>query len=366
MAATEASRGRRRAGAGESADEAASASWPKPAGCAGDRAAAPAAGPTPPKLTPALAERRAARRDRSAPEAEPRPLPNPRPLDRRSSEPPPNRPAERRRTAAAEPRAGLIEVWRQGRRHHEGAQARHGRAARAVASRARGDRDRRKATEPRRRHRRGDRRRPPMAASQGRHAGRAPARTSAVRSAAPSAARPPRRTGAPGARTVRRAARRRARAVRRPSRPASGGASDADDRRDGGQERREKQPDPNSPFAKLLALKAQLEDNARNETAGAMREDRQRLDKWLWFARFAKSRTLAAKLVADGFVRRQRPARRQSGQGARRSATSSPSRSHRTTLVVRVEDLGERRGRLRGELLYTDMDNRPHRRLRSD
>ncbi|MBN9080400.1 MAG: RNA-binding protein [Rhizobiales bacterium 62-17] len=30
---------------------------------------------------------------------------------------------------------------------------------------------------------------------------------------------------------------------------------------------------------------------------------RQRLDKWLWFARVVKSRTLAAKLVTDGFVR---------------------------------------------------------------
>jgi ATP-dependent RNA helicase SUPV3L1/SUV3 len=34
-------------------------------------------------------------------------------------------------------------------------------------------------------------------------------------------------------------------------------------RRDGGHERREKQPDPNSPFAKLLALKAQLEDSKK-------------------------------------------------------------------------------------------------------
>ncbi|HEX5867378.1 MAG TPA: S4 domain-containing protein, partial [Beijerinckiaceae bacterium] len=34
-----------------------------------------------------------------------------------------------------------------------------------------------------------------------------------------------------------------------------------------------------------------------------MREDRQRLDKWLWFARFVKSRTSAAKLVGEGFVR---------------------------------------------------------------
>jgi ribosome-associated heat shock protein Hsp15 len=29
----------------------------------------------------------------------------------------------------------------------------------------------------------------------------------------------------------------------------------------------------------------------------------QRLDKWLWFARVAKTRSLAARLVADGHVR---------------------------------------------------------------
>lgn len=31
--------------------------------------------------------------------------------------------------------------------------------------------------------------------------------------------------------------------------------------------------------------------------------ERQRLDKWLWFARVVKSRSLAAQLVIDGFVR---------------------------------------------------------------
>jgi ribosome-associated heat shock protein Hsp15 len=30
---------------------------------------------------------------------------------------------------------------------------------------------------------------------------------------------------------------------------------------------------------------------------------RQRLDKWLWFARVVKSRSLAARLVAEGHVR---------------------------------------------------------------
>jgi len=31
--------------------------------------------------------------------------------------------------------------------------------------------------------------------------------------------------------------------------------------------------------------------------------ERQRVDKWLWFARVVKTRTLAAKLVTDGYVR---------------------------------------------------------------
>jgi len=34
-----------------------------------------------------------------------------------------------------------------------------------------------------------------------------------------------------------------------------------------------------------------------------MREDHQRLDKWLWYARIVKTRTLAARLVSDGHVR---------------------------------------------------------------
>ncbi|WP_158809169.1 RNA-binding S4 domain-containing protein [Beijerinckia sp. L45] len=34
-----------------------------------------------------------------------------------------------------------------------------------------------------------------------------------------------------------------------------------------------------------------------------MDQGRQRLDKWLWFARVVKSRTLATRLVCDGHVR---------------------------------------------------------------
>ena len=40
-----------------------------------------------------------------------------------------------------------------------------------------------------------------------------------------------------------------------------------------------------------------------SESSGPAGVDRQRLDKWLWFARVMKSRTGAAKLVEDGHVR---------------------------------------------------------------
>ena len=85
-----------------------------------------------------------------------------------------------------------------------------------------------------------------------------------------------------------------------------------------------------------------------------MREDRQRLDKWLWFARFAKTRTLAAKLVAAGFVRvngerADNPAKAVAVGDVLTIAVS------RTTAVVRIEDLGERRGPApEARLLYAD------------
>ena len=87
-----------------------------------------------------------------------------------------------------------------------------------------------------------------------------------------------------------------------------------------------------------------------------MREDRQRLDKWLWFARFVKSRTLAAKLVSDGFVRIN---------GQRAETPAKPIAVGdvltvavaRTTAVVRVEALGSRRGPApEARQLYLELD----------
>ncbi len=85
-----------------------------------------------------------------------------------------------------------------------------------------------------------------------------------------------------------------------------------------------------------------------------MRDDRQRLDKWLWFARFAKSRTLAAKLVVSGYVR-------VNGQRVETPAKAIAVgdvltiASARTTVVVRVAALGARRGPAsEASLLYED------------
>ena len=74
-----------------------------------------------------------------------------------------------------------------------------------------------------------------------------------------------------------------------------------------------------------------------------MREDRRRLDQWLWFARLQKSRTLAAGLVRAGHVRVNGtrvtdPAKVLAAGDVLTLALA------RTTLVLKVENLGTRRG----------------------
>ncbi len=88
-----------------------------------------------------------------------------------------------------------------------------------------------------------------------------------------------------------------------------------------------------------------------------MREDRQRLDKWLWFCRFTKTRSLAAKVVVDGFVRingirAQDPAK---ALNVGDVVTLSLPQGVR---VVRVEKLGSRRGpAVEARGLYTDLSS---------
>ncbi|MCC0804970.1 RNA-binding S4 domain-containing protein [Methylobacterium sp. W2] len=74
-----------------------------------------------------------------------------------------------------------------------------------------------------------------------------------------------------------------------------------------------------------------------------MKPGRQRLDKWLWFTRFARSRSLAASLVEDGFVRVNGTRTDNPAKGIGIGDVVTVAAAH-VTAVVRVVDLGERRG----------------------
>ncbi len=74
-----------------------------------------------------------------------------------------------------------------------------------------------------------------------------------------------------------------------------------------------------------------------------MHDDQQRLDKWLWFARIVKSRTTAARLVSEGYVRLN---------GVRVEQAARPVKAGdvltvalpQITLVLEVVSPGTRRG----------------------
>jgi ribosome-associated heat shock protein Hsp15 len=78
-------------------------------------------------------------------------------------------------------------------------------------------------------------------------------------------------------------------------------------------------------------------------TPGHDAPSRLRIDKWLWHARVAKTRTSAARLVTDGYVR---------VNGTRIDNAAKPVKPgdvltialERTVRVYRVVDLGRRRG----------------------
>ncbi len=69
----------------------------------------------------------------------------------------------------------------------------------------------------------------------------------------------------------------------------------------------------------------------------------QRIDKWLFFARFAKSRTLAARFVEEGRVRLNRDKIESPARQVRPGDVLTLSLP-RGVVVVRVLDAGTRRG----------------------
>jgi ribosome-associated heat shock protein Hsp15 len=87
-----------------------------------------------------------------------------------------------------------------------------------------------------------------------------------------------------------------------------------------------------------------------------MRNDRQRLDKWLWFARFAKSRPAAVRLVEDGHVRVAGRRVDNPAQALKLGDVLTLALPH-ATVVVRLLSLGERRGPYEeARLLYERLD----------
>lgn len=80
-----------------------------------------------------------------------------------------------------------------------------------------------------------------------------------------------------------------------------------------------------------------------------------RIDKWLWFARFFKTRGLATKLVAAGHVRvnSDKISKPAHNVGAGDTLTFPKGNTIR---VVRVVDIGKRRGPApQAQTLYTDL-----------
>jgi ribosome-associated heat shock protein Hsp15 len=87
----------------------------------------------------------------------------------------------------------------------------------------------------------------------------------------------------------------------------------------------------------------------------ASAEPRQRIDKWLWFARLVKSRTQAQAAVTSGAVRINRQ-KIDSASHAVRVGDTLTVALHSTVRVLRVLQTGERRGpATEARLLYEEL-----------
>lgn len=90
-----------------------------------------------------------------------------------------------------------------------------------------------------------------------------------------------------------------------------------------------------------------------------MSGDAQRIDKWLWHARIARTRTLSAALVTGGHVRLNRVRVTKPGHTVRAGDVVTVGLRGRV-LVLRIEALAERRGSAEAaRALYTDLSPPP-------
>lgn len=82
---------------------------------------------------------------------------------------------------------------------------------------------------------------------------------------------------------------------------------------------------------------------------------RQRLDKWLWAARFFKSRDLAAEVIEGGHLRLNGQHCRKPGHGVSAGDVLTFAQGKRIR-VIRVQELGEKRGpAAEAQELYHDL-----------
>ena len=87
-----------------------------------------------------------------------------------------------------------------------------------------------------------------------------------------------------------------------------------------------------------------------------MQEHRQRLDKWLWFARFARTRPAAVRLAEEGHVRVEGRRVENPAHGLKCGDVLTLALPH-ATVVVRVLAFAERRGGYEvARLLYERLD----------
>ncbi|SON57865.1 Heat shock protein 15 [Hartmannibacter diazotrophicus] len=92
-----------------------------------------------------------------------------------------------------------------------------------------------------------------------------------------------------------------------------------------------------------------------------MKDGRIRIDKWLWFVRAVKTRTLAAKLASSGQVRVNRDKIDSASHPVKVGDVLTFPIGNRVR-VLKVVDLGERRGPAsEAALLYEDLSPAPVR-----
>jgi len=92
-----------------------------------------------------------------------------------------------------------------------------------------------------------------------------------------------------------------------------------------------------------------------HEGSGAPAGERQRLDKWLWFARVVKTRALAVRLIEAGHVRLNGARTAGPAKGVRPGDVLTIARE-RQVKILRVVAAGQRRGPYEeARRLYSDL-----------